>query len=87
MEKPKSLIGKDLPYEDQMEVDALVLCAGFTQHIHKEMDVKGFTKKKLEKLSGVNDLMSIFVGEREMTFLELAKLQHALGLTFKIEKQ
>ena len=73
-----------LEHEDQMEVKALVLCACFCHHIHKEMESKGFTKKKLEKLSGVNDLESIFVGERVMSFLELAKLENALGLTFKI---
>ena len=87
-EQIKSLkdIGKSLSYEDKMEVNGLVLQNEFIYHLYQVMQTKNITKTILSKITKISkeDLFKAFVGDKLLSFTDIAKLQNALGVEFKI---
>ena len=72
--------------EEVLEADAQMLMFQFLSELQKHQELQGITRKELAEKTGTSAgyLTQIWRGDKPLSFLMLAKMQQALGISFKI---
>lgn len=81
-------LANSLSQKDKFDNDAKVLMFRFLEIIDEERSQRSWSRKELAESIGVSAsfMSQLYNGDKLINFTQLAKLQDALGLSFKVEK-